>query len=165
MNRPHIRKPFCGRGDGLRVASTLWLPHLWQRSRLTNAAIGVLGVIAKRASVSAVNMPTCRQRRHSTVTFVWVRTRGNPYNRNAALLARRRLIDRPLVHVDLRYKIRRQSWPLAVLRLVAHETRHAGAAALAGWRMNAPRPVCMVLADPSHVFASGTGHQINMAPL
>jgi hypothetical protein len=36
---------------------------------LTNDAIGVLGVIARRDSVSPVNTPTRRQRRHSTVTL------------------------------------------------------------------------------------------------
>jgi hypothetical protein len=52
---------------------------------LTNDAIGVLGVIARRDSVSPVNTPTRRQRRHSTVTlFGYAR---NPYKRNAALLA------------------------------------------------------------------------------
>jgi hypothetical protein len=55
-----------GRGKGLRVASTLWLPHFRQRRRLTNAAIGVLGVIAKRKrltgqypDVAATKAPYC----------------------------------------------------------------------------------------------------------
>ena len=82
----------------------------------------------------------------------------NPYKHNTA---RRRLIDRPLVSIQLRDKIRRQSWALAVLRLVAHEAWHAGPAALAGSQMNVPRPVCVMFADPSHVVASGdmTSHE------
>jgi hypothetical protein len=42
---------------------------------LTNAAIGVLGVIARRDSASRVNTPTWPQRRHRTVTADSVRTR------------------------------------------------------------------------------------------
>ena len=82
----------------------------------------------------------------------------NPDKHNTA---RRRRIDRPLVSIQLRDKIRRQSWALAVLRLVAHEAWHAGPAALAGSQMNVPRPVCAMFADPSHVVASGdmTSHE------
>ena len=71
---PARQDAFCGRSDGLRVASTLLLPHLRQCSRLTNVAIGAFGGIASPASVSRVNTPTCRQCRHSTVTPGSVRT-------------------------------------------------------------------------------------------
>jgi hypothetical protein len=50
------------------VARTLRPPHLLHRSRFTNVAIGVSGMIARRDSAAPVNTPTCRQLRHSTVT-------------------------------------------------------------------------------------------------
>jgi hypothetical protein len=50
------------------VASTLRPPHLLHRSRFTNVAIGVSGMMARRDSAAPVNTPTCRQLRHSTVT-------------------------------------------------------------------------------------------------
>jgi hypothetical protein len=58
----------CSRAGGLRVASTLRLPHLLHRSRFTKVAIGVSGVMARRDNAAPVNTPTCRQLRHSTVT-------------------------------------------------------------------------------------------------
>ena len=66
--RPRIYDARCGRTGGLRVASTLRLPHLLHRSRFTKVAIGVSGVMARRDSTAPVNTPTCRQLRHSTVT-------------------------------------------------------------------------------------------------
>ena len=66
--RPHIYDARCGRAGGLRVASTLRPPHLLHRSRFTNVAIGVSGMMARRDSAAPVNTPTCRQLRHSTVT-------------------------------------------------------------------------------------------------
>jgi hypothetical protein len=65
---PHIYDARCGRAGGLRVASTLRPPHLLHRSRFTNVAIGVSGMMARRDSAAPVNTPTCRQLRHSTVT-------------------------------------------------------------------------------------------------
>ena len=50
----------CGRAGGLRVASTLRLPHLLHRSRFTNVAIGVSGVMARRDNAAPVNTPTCQ---------------------------------------------------------------------------------------------------------
>jgi hypothetical protein len=70
----HLRRPHYGRAGGLRVASTLRLPHLLHRSRFTNVAIGVSGVMARRDSAAPVNTPTFRQLRHSTVTV------GSPRN-------------------------------------------------------------------------------------
>ena len=51
----------CG---GLRVASTLRLPHSRQRRRLTKAAIGVVGDTANRDSISGVNALKWPHRRH-----------------------------------------------------------------------------------------------------
>jgi len=65
---PRIYDARCGRAGGLRVASTLRPPHLLHRSRFTNVAIGVSGVMARRDNAAPVNTPTCRQLRHSTVT-------------------------------------------------------------------------------------------------
>jgi hypothetical protein len=53
---------FCD--TGFRVASTLLLPHLRQRRRLTKAAIGVFGAIAKRASTSGAKTLKWPHRRH-----------------------------------------------------------------------------------------------------
>jgi hypothetical protein len=66
--RSRIYDARCDRAGSLRVASTLRLPHLLHRSRFTNVAIGVSGMMAKRDTVAPVNTPTCRQLRHSTVT-------------------------------------------------------------------------------------------------
>ena len=65
---PRIYDARCGRAGGLRVASTLRLPRFLHRSRFTNVAIGVSGMMARRDSPAPVNTPTCRQLRHSTVT-------------------------------------------------------------------------------------------------
>jgi hypothetical protein len=50
------------------------LPHLPHRSRFTNVAIGVSGVMARRDNAAPVNTPTCRQLRHSTITVDSPRT-------------------------------------------------------------------------------------------
>ena len=76
----------CGRAGGLRVASTLRLPHLLHRSRFTNVAIGVSGVMARRDSAARVNTPTFRQLRHSTVTV------GSPRTARSDLPEKRRLL-------------------------------------------------------------------------
>jgi hypothetical protein len=76
----------CGRAGGLRVASTLRLPHLLHRSRFTKVAIGVSGMMARRDSDAPVNTPTCRQLRHSTVTV------GSPRTARSDLPEKRRLL-------------------------------------------------------------------------
>jgi hypothetical protein len=43
VGAPRIYDARCGRAGGLRVASTLRLPHLLHRSRFTKVAIGVSG--------------------------------------------------------------------------------------------------------------------------
>jgi hypothetical protein len=61
---PTHHEALCGLGAGLRVAITLWLPQRRQRNRLTKAAMGVVGAIARRDSVPAVKTPTWPQLRH-----------------------------------------------------------------------------------------------------
>ena len=50
----------------IRLAMTLALPQLVQRSRLTKEAIGAFELTPKRASAASSKMPSWRQCRHRT---------------------------------------------------------------------------------------------------
>jgi hypothetical protein len=78
--------PAAAGPGGLRVASTLRPPHLLHRSRFTNVAIGVSGMMARRDSAAPVNTPTCRQLRHSTVTVGSARNARSDIPENIGML-------------------------------------------------------------------------------
>jgi hypothetical protein len=71
-----------------------------------------------------------------------------------AAVAYGELVDRPLISINRGNEVAAHGRPLAIMRLIADRTRHAGAAA-DGFVLRRPGLVEVVLADPTGVLTAG----------